>query len=86
MLSAAERSRTIGKAFVDEGKFDEINVELILPSLMALGHNIIISHNIFGLSSGLGSEFGLTPGLLRPIGESETKGTGAEEGGSNLMR
>ena len=49
MFSAAERSRTIGKAFVDEGKFDEINVELILPSLMALGHNIIISHNIFGL-------------------------------------
>ena len=36
-------------------------------------------------SSGFGSEFGLTLGQHRPIRETETKGLGAEECGSNLM-
>ncbi len=38
------------------------------------------------LSSGFGLEIMLTPGQTRGIGESETKGKGAKEGGSNLMR
>jgi hypothetical protein len=37
-------------------------------------------------SSGLGSVFGLTPGQHRRKRETETKGKGAEECGSNLMR
>ena len=37
-------------------------------------------------SSGFGSEIMLTPGQDRPIRETETKGSGGEEGGSNLMR
>ena len=36
-------------------------------------------------SSGFGSEIMLTPGQAGPIRETETKGSGAEEGGSNLM-
>jgi hypothetical protein len=37
-------------------------------------------------SSGFGSEFGLTPGQTRRIRETNSKGKGAEECGSNLMR
>jgi hypothetical protein len=45
-----------------------------------------ITNEIGKRSSVYGSEKGLTPGLLRRVGESESEGKGAEECGSNLMK